>query len=269
MTAASLLTDVSTIRSRKLDFNEAQFGTAIRMSLALGPMNTYNSVVSRGANALLASESLYDNFQIALPPTQWMTEVSNWFAVSMAKLQQKTIEFATGPEYIPKGAQWTSLGHGDKYQARLCKNQKIRTFNDTTSFSVLGVAIILVVGSILILTNLILEPILGFIRKTLKWKDYKSLQWTVDGKLQLQRLAYEGAGQGQWSGGSSSVPVTRRGDLLGMPVGVDKRHPRFNSEPGRGVAYLGAGAGAPEAEGLMGDGKGAGQSVEPVPAWRQ
>ena len=240
----------------------------MRIELALSPLNTYNSVNSRGANALKASESVNNNFQIQLPPTQWMTEVSNWFAISMAKLQQKTLQWATGPEYIPEGATLTDVSHADKYQARLCKNQKIRTSNDTTSFSVLGIAIILVVGSILILANLILDPLMGFIRRRLSWKDYKSLQWTVDGKLQLQRLAYEGAGQGEWRGGAASVPVTRRGDMLGMPMGVDKTHPRLSNVLARGeVTYVGAGA--PEAEGLMNDGKGTDHNVEPVPAWRQ
>ena len=87
------------------------------------------------------------------------------------------------------------------------------------------------------------------------------MQWTLDGKLQLQRLAYEEAGQGHWNGGASSVPVTRKNDLLGIPEGVDTTHPRLgrvrrHSEDGGSVANS-----APENEGLIGD-KGTRYKVE-------
>ena len=79
------------------------------------------------------------------------------------------------------------------------------------------------------------------------------MQWTLDGKLQLQRLAYEEAGHGHWSGGASSVPVTRKNDLIGVPDGVDTTHPRLgrvrrHSDDAGSVAVS-----APENESLMGD----------------
>ena len=202
---------------------------------------------SRGANALRAFETVDDNTQIAiLPNNQWMTEVSNWFAVSMAKLQQRVVSYATGPAWIPDGVVLS--GPINDMEKRMCRNQKVRTPSGTTSFSVLGVAIILLVGALLVITNLTLDIIIGFWRKRFQKNDYKRLQWILDDKLQLQRLAYEEAGQGQWSGGTDAVPVTRMGEAFGMPHGVDPMHPRLSQAWGQTQGVTTA---APEAQGLM------------------
>ena len=229
-----------------LDLNDAQESTVFTMALTISFINTYNSVNSRGANALRASETLDQGFQISLPNNQWMTEVSTWFAVSMAKLQQRTVQYAIGSSYVPEGL--TLVGPENGYQENICNNTKIQSQSGTTSFSVLGVSIILIVGFLLITISLVLSTVMGFIRQKRDWKAYKSLQYTLDNKLQLQRLAYEEAGQGHWSGGTDSVPVTRRGDKLGMPETVDGKHPRLSrvwEQSGSGGEIT------PEAEGLI------------------
>ena len=187
-----------------------------------------------------------------------MTEVSTWFAVSMAKLQQKIVQYATGPAYVPAGTD--IVGPLNEQQKNMCQNQKIRSQSGTASFSVLGMAIILILGSILIITSLALDSVMGFVRRKLHWKDYKSLQWTLDDKLQLQRMAYEEAGQGHWSSGESSVPVTEKGDKLGIPEGVDAAHPRLSKAQ---RLFSDSEIGTPEAESLM-TVKGVSCQVEPV-----
>ena len=244
-----------------IGLNQDQSVTALRLMLITTFLATYNSVSSRGANALRASDTVNDLFQIRLPNTQWMTEVNAWFAVSMAKLQQKVIEFASGPSSIPDGMY---LSRALPIQEKMCKNQIVRSFNGTISFSVLGVAIILIVGSLLISTSLILPLLVGALRDLFKWKKHKGLQWILDSKLQMQRLAYEEAGQGFWIGGANSVPVTRENDLLGVPEGVDANHPRL----GRAWRDSDNGSAANatmESESLMDD-KTARYKVEPVAA---
>lgn len=249
----------NSLNENKISLTQAQMVTALRIDLFTQFLTTYSSVHSRGANALRASETLSVLDQIALPNTQWMTEVSTWFAVSMAKLQQKVIEYATGPDYIPDGMY---LDRPVEIQEKMCKNQIVRSSSGTISFSVLGIAIILILGAALIVTSLLLPSVIGLLRKWLRWKEYKSLQWTLDEKLQLQRLAYEEAGQGHWSGGASSVPVMRENDLIGIPEGVDFTHPRlgrvWRRSDGGSVATR-----TPESESLMGD-KGMRDKVEPV-----
>ena len=229
-----------------LDLNDAQVSTLFIMQPTLTFLNTYNSVISRGSNALRASETLDQGFQIPLPDNQWMTEVSTWFAVLMARLQQSIVRYAIGSSYVPEGL--TLVGPAGRYQENICNNTKIQSQSGTTSFSVLGVSIILIVGSVLIFTSLVLSTVLGFIRRKRHWKEYKSLQWTLNNKLQLQRLAYEEAGQGQWTGGTDSVPVTRSGDKLGMPKTVDGKHPRLSKVWRQSGS---CGDGTPEAEGLI------------------
>ncbi|KAL9065715.1 MAG: hypothetical protein Q9161_008050 [Pseudevernia consocians] len=254
----------NTLLENRLGLNQAQMVTALRLDLITEFLTTYYSVNSRGANALRASETVNGLDQIFLPNNQWMIEVSTWFAVSMAKLQQRVISYATGPGYIPDAMY---LSRPVEIEEKMCKNQIVRSSSGTISFSVLGLAIIVIIGAALISTSLVLSTVVGILRRWLKWKEYKGLQWTLDEKLQLQRLAYEEAGQGHWSGGADSVPVMKNGDLIGVPEGVDTTHPRLgrlwrHSESGSVIT------GAPEIESLMGD-KGTRSKVEPVTAYHE
>ncbi|KAL8682670.1 MAG: hypothetical protein Q9186_001266 [Xanthomendoza sp. 1 TL-2023] len=138
------------------------------------------TVAGRGVNALRASDTVVPNtfFQIGLPNTQWMAEVSSWFAISMSKLQQKTVQYASGPLYTPDG--YSLVGPESKEEKSICKNQIIRNAKGTTSFSILGVAIILVVGDVLIVGSLALDPAVQLLRQAMRKNEYKTLQYAVD-----------------------------------------------------------------------------------------
>ena len=249
------------LNENNIGLNDDQMVTLLRIDLIPQFLTTYSSVNSRGANALRASETLNGIAGISLPDNQWMTEVNTWFAVSMAKLQQKIIQYATGPGYIPDGM---TLVRPIAQQKTMCRNQIVRSSTGYTSFSVLGLAIILIIGAALISTSLVLPSLIGLFRRLFRWKQHKGLQWTVDGKFQLQRLAYEEAGQGHWSGGAKSVPLTRKSESIGLPEGVDSVHPRL----GRTRRHSEGGSVAsrtPESESLMGD-KGMRYKAETVAA---
>ena len=230
----------------KIGLNEVQTATALRLGVSIMFMNTFFSVHPRGANAFRASETIQGGIQVALPNNQWITEVSSWFAVSLAKLQQKTIQYATGPSYDIQ-----TIAPGTQEDANMCKNQIIRSQGGTISFSVLGLCVIFIFGGILIVTSLVVDSLVGFIRRKLDWKKYKSLQWTLDEKLQLQRLAYEEAGQGHWDGCAGSVPVMKKGDRIGVPKQVDEMHPRLSQTSGQPEQTDAASDDTAEAEGLM------------------
>ena len=53
-----------------------------------------------------------------------------------------------------------------------------------------------------------LDSAVGALRQHLHWDDHKRLQWAVDEKLQVQRVAFEAAGQGTWTAGTDAVPTT-------------------------------------------------------------
>ncbi|KAL8739322.1 MAG: hypothetical protein Q9181_000053 [Wetmoreana brouardii] len=207
----------------KLELNKVQHATAESMYYTVQTANMYYSVHSQGANSLRASVTLggSDFIQIGLPDNQWMIEVAGMFSLSLAKVQQQIVAYATGPTYLHEGLTFVK---GDK---DLCRRQKIRGASGFLSFSVLGVSIILVFGGLLILTASGLDTFVGFIRSKLDWEDHKRLQWTLDEKMQLQRLAFEEAGQGRWSGGTDAVPTTSKDELLGFRFGLNKNHPRL------------------------------------------
>ena len=133
----------------------------------------------------------------------------------------------------------------------MCKNQIIRSPGGTVSFSVLGLCIIFIIGGILIVTSFVMDTLVGYIRRRLEWKKYKSLQWTLDEKLQLQRLAYEEAGQGHWDGCAGSVPVMKKDDRIGVPKHVDAVHPRLSQRSDQSEQVVAASDDMAEAEGLM------------------
>ena len=228
----------------KLGFSPMQSEVAARLSLNLLFLNMYYSVNGRGSSALRAEETVYELLQQgSLPNNQWTIEVSSWFAVGMAKLQQAVVAYATGLIDVLEGSYIKPPANAN--EEAMCHSQKVRNSAGTISFSVLGVAIILIFGALLIFTNLVLETVVGFIQRKMNTGNYKRLQWTLDEKMQMQRLAYEGAGQGRWRGGASTVPVTVYGDVFGIPDHVDKNHPRLDI---RGNSLR---AGSAEGDGLM------------------
>lgn len=196
--------------TNSLRLTKLQLATVRSLYYTIGSSITYQTVQSRGANSLRASDIVggTDHLSPGLPDNQWQIEATELFSVSMAKLQQQIIGYATGPTYIHEGMRFTQ---GDK---DLCQRQKIRGVSGYLSFSVLGVSIILILGCLFIITALVLDSTVGFFRRKHDWKDHKRLQWAVDEKLQIQRLAFERAGQGTWTGGTDAVPMTRADDWL-------------------------------------------------------
>lgn len=122
-----------------LNMSVKQFTIAALIAPQQPLLSVYNSVNGRGSGALRASESLFELSQVGLPNDQWMSEVSSWFAITVAKLQEIPIRRATGPSYVPAGSKLKRASLPE--QIRLCKSQIILSPGGTTSFSVLGIGI--------------------------------------------------------------------------------------------------------------------------------
>lgn len=56
---------------------------------------------------------------------------------------------------------------------------------------------------------------------------YALLEWRSNSILQLQRLLHENLGMGTWSSASNQVPVTERGEKIGVIDTSDPKHPRM------------------------------------------
>jgi hypothetical protein len=99
------------------------------------------------------------------------------------------------------------------------------------SVSLFGLYFTYLAGTLIIVVSFILEPILSCAQKRWKYKEYENLEWISNGTLQLQRLAYEGNGQGQWAKCTDNFPITAAGELFGSLDIVNLEHPRLGKKP--------------------------------------
>jgi len=215
----------------KIGLNGYQLATAYTVIEAMnGASSIYDAIEGRGSAALKAQNTVFDKEQqAALPNNQWQIEADGWFAVSLAGLQQALVERAFGPTDVTNSGG-TIVYPTTDYGKALCNRQMIRGVSGYQNFSVLGVAIILVIGGTLVFLGLVIDDIVGFVQKIFG-QHYGRLAWTSDGYLQLQRLAYEGAGFGDWERCADDVPHSRdlaRGAQMLGPLDIsDITHPRL------------------------------------------
>jgi hypothetical protein len=137
---------------------------------------------------------VYNSLQGPLSSTQWITELSGWFAVGLAAIQQAALEYATGPQYLGTTGELVPPAPNDTLGQRLCHSQTFRSSGEVQSFSLLGVVVILVVGGVIILVSFCLEPVVGWVQHRLGRGQARHAQWERDDKLQL--LARESRGGG-------------------------------------------------------------------------
>lgn len=175
-------------------------------------------------NALLSTQSLSSGLQgAALPDNQWQLEVTNWFAICLAYMQQTLLETVSGAGSTSSAL---TLQSPDTTAAKkLCQSQKIRT-TKYSSFSFFGVLFTYILGVVVIAVSFALEPILAALHRRRKYKQYKFIEWTTDSTLQLQRLGHDD-GDGEWLGCMHNVPTTKAGlQLRGLDM-TDSEHPRL------------------------------------------
>jgi hypothetical protein len=213
----------------ELGLDENQLATASIVALGLSLSHLWFSVDGRGSQALEAQSTVFGRSQVAtLPNNQWHIEVASWLHVGLATLQQFFIETAIGPTNIVEYGG-TITNPTEKSARSICNRQVIRNASGYQNFSIVGVVIIVVIGLILIAVGWGLDVVVGWIEKLFGW-DFLRLSWITDDYLQLQRMAYEAAGDDSWVECVKDVP-TRKGnaaDERKVPVLniEDKQHPR-------------------------------------------
>lgn len=138
------------------------------------------------------------------------------------------VEYATGPTNVLENTYISKPFDSASHQ--LCNSQKIKAppGSGAVSFSTLGVSIIIAIGGLLILGHTILDYVISNVIPT---RNYKLVRWAIDDKLQLQRLAFEGASMGTWKAGIGSAPTTTSRQLFGMEIGGEERHPTIFTQP--------------------------------------
>lgn len=98
-----------------------------------------------------------------------------------------------------------------------------------TSFSVLGLCITFILGGSIILLEMTLEPVLGYFQRRRKTSShlYQRLEWITNETLQLQRMAHEGIGAGNWIRTAETVPTTVTQENLAILDISEAEHPRL------------------------------------------
>ncbi|KAN0108031.1 hypothetical protein V8E51_007773 [Hyaloscypha variabilis] len=219
--------------SEQIGLNLYQLATVKTLVFAFRESSMSNSVDGRGPSALQAQNTLFttiDAYQqeVPLPNNQWQIELSSWFAVSLAALQQSLVQKASGPTDILAAGGYI-LKPAIKYEEAICKRQMIRNVAGYQNFSTLGIAIILIFGSGLVILGLAIDTIAGLMQRHFLKRDFQRLSWVSDGYLQLQRLVYEGAGYDEWGGCDDEVPVAKEVEQVPVLGGLDLdvEHPRL------------------------------------------
>ncbi|KAF2690971.1 hypothetical protein K458DRAFT_398912 [Lentithecium fluviatile CBS 122367] len=180
-----------------------------------------------GSSPLLTRFMLSYGLQMGvLPPNQWQKEMEHLFQAQLVSYQDAFVAAASGP-FSPE-MEINYIQPNGSSQVRMCTNQKI--FSGLYySFNVLGLSIILVIGTLIITLDLTIEPLLTYIDKRRKnpRHTYSRLEWHANSTLQLQRLTFEELSLGTWTRCIEEVPITEEGELLGLLDISDESHPRL------------------------------------------
>lgn len=159
-------------------------------------------------NMLLARDQVFGSYRVStsLPDNQWQLEVQNAYNISLAVLQDFPTLHASPPQIqiTPNSTydQYIIPNNATTEGIHLCQNQKIRS-STYYSFSVVGLAIIILGGSLIILLSNLIPVIVALLLKrraqqgkTRCWK--KQEEWEMNDVLQLQRIALERYGVRPW-----------------------------------------------------------------------
>jgi len=187
--------------------NPRQLATANRINDAIGYSNMWYVVDPRGVAAIQASETVFEIFQHSLPDNQWTIEVRGWFNTALAKVQQALVEVAVGP-VLQNPTDFTVTAPTKPYDWALCDAQIVRSSGQYQNFSVLGLAIIVAFSTFFIWLGSVIDKATGWAQRWFHKGEDRRLQWLLEDKLQLQRMAYVAANQGKWEGHADSVPIT-------------------------------------------------------------
>lgn len=173
----------------KLGLNQMQNDTAWVLLLANLDGHIANSIAGLGSTALRAQSTVYDDINIPLPENQWNIEASDWFSISLARLQHAILEFSTGPEDIDYSL-YSRFNLSQLYKTN-CGIQKVQQLNFNhgyISFSVLGLVIIFVIGVVIIIVSLVLPRIVGRMQRARKANGCHDT-WESDDKFECWRAS--------------------------------------------------------------------------------
>ncbi|KAH7128804.1 hypothetical protein B0J11DRAFT_578975 [Dendryphion nanum] len=136
----------------------------------------------------------------SLPKDQWYAESWNLHNLSLAVFQRRVNEYAQPENFQirPDESSWAQIiPETDPDMLALCSAQRIRS-TAHYSVSVVGMSVILIVGSFLVLLDWIIVQQIFWFRSFSHIRMSKKQEWMNTGTLQLYRQTMETRGVGPW-----------------------------------------------------------------------
>lgn len=231
--ACTPLADYNTVEtsvfSGELALSATQLAVVKRLIGDLLIQTAYYAVNGRGGDALRANELVYSLNSAALPNDQWQIEVDGWFGVSLARLQQSVVQYASGPTNLPFGGVVVAPLPGA--DTAVCGAQKVKGSSAYQNFDFVAVMVVVGVCSFVVVLGLTVDTCVACAQGK---GSYAKVAWKLDYLLQLQRMAWEGAGYGRWERLQKIVPVLSEGEGVSLGryvVGADGEYAGIESRP--------------------------------------
>lgn len=158
-----------------------------------------------------------------LPQGQWQQEIVGWHEFIMARMQKLIVEIVAGPQID------NTLGNAtDEFKKYVtpftkeelggydvCSNIKVVDAN-FYSWNIVGVVVVIIVGILIILTSLFIEPVTGYFQRRTGRGEHKHQDWVEDHVVHIQRHAFEkSVGHVPWTGHEKDVPTTENKEKFG------------------------------------------------------
>lgn len=202
----------------ELGFNDNQ-KTLYNRSFFIGQRTVLTHTVTALESALLlASDRKFYGDSMPLPDNQWQLEFNHYFGVGLNTLQLWTQQYVSGTAQPELNKYVVPATEG--FEKQMCTSQVTRR-DDYRSFSVLGLAIIIVFTLLFLFLNLTIGPIVVYVKGHTAGGRYGNAEWQANDFLQLQRMAYEHKNIGNWKGHNDMVPRTDPGEVFTIPH-IDK-----------------------------------------------
>ncbi|KAF2192069.1 hypothetical protein K469DRAFT_555931 [Zopfia rhizophila CBS 207.26] len=195
-----------------LSLTPLQAATVDVLFNAIYMLNTDISIPSFHGSSFLAQQSIIQTLQLPLPDNQWQLELQDMHNTVLSMLQRDIVDYARGPGSMAAQKFITMPKEGPARE--LCTLIRARADGRFSNINTYGLALTLILGGLIILTNLFVVDILAIIYNKRGRYPSRHNAWVTDGILQLQRRVFELQYQGIWKGEKDAVPTTVHGDLI-------------------------------------------------------
>jgi hypothetical protein len=134
-----------------LEWSEMQIPIVQRLLYTLAYTAVSQAANSLNGNGLLATSYVQYNMSPGLPSNQWQLELMNWLSASLNALQTFTVQYVIG--YGSEDGSSTNSAAPSESEKWMCDRQIVNR-DDYSSFSVLGLAVLIIVSGCIILANI-------------------------------------------------------------------------------------------------------------------